>query len=372
MLQMSEYQIVKFRAIDRPLNDKQLEFMDRQSSRAEFTKWEFEVEYHYGSFRGDVDKMLQNGYDVFLTYSNYDGREVRMRLPHGLPFPESVWSKYICSQDIKWTRDKTGEAGILSIAPVLDESDESIWEYDDYLDAVAKLRDMLIAGDLRALFVVWLCGAMASYGDIDESMEPPVPHGLGTFPEDAANLLAFFEVDPYLVDAAAIGIPSYNANLSQESSVRAWIESVPDARRSEIIQRILSEDPVALKAELLSEIRTDLEAVEWPVEQPTRMMAQLLEKSVTLREKAAAKQKLQEAAKATREAKKAEKQRQARMVEMKSDPDAWLKKASQLVEQRGTNSYTDAASILADLRDAVGGEQGKKKNRQQPRRTPCH
>jgi hypothetical protein len=46
---MSEYQIVKFRAIDRPLSDKQLQFMDRQSSRAEFTKWEFKVEYHYSS-----------------------------------------------------------------------------------------------------------------------------------------------------------------------------------------------------------------------------------------------------------------------------------------------------------------------------------
>jgi hypothetical protein len=28
--------------------------MDRQSSRAEFTKWEFKVEYHYSSFRGDI------------------------------------------------------------------------------------------------------------------------------------------------------------------------------------------------------------------------------------------------------------------------------------------------------------------------------
>ena len=55
---MSEYQVVKFRAIDRPLTDKQLAFMDRQSSRAEFTKWEFQVEYHYSSFRGDVLSLV--------------------------------------------------------------------------------------------------------------------------------------------------------------------------------------------------------------------------------------------------------------------------------------------------------------------------
>jgi len=90
---MSEYQIVKFRAVDRPLTDKQLEFMECQSSRAEFTKWDFEVEYHYSSFRGNVDEMLRNGYDVFLSYSNYGGREIRMRLPSGLPFPKCIWSK---------------------------------------------------------------------------------------------------------------------------------------------------------------------------------------------------------------------------------------------------------------------------------------
>jgi hypothetical protein len=62
---MSEYQIVMFRAIDRPLTDNQLAFMDRQSSRAEFRLLEFNVEYRYSSFRGDIDGMLRNGYDIF-------------------------------------------------------------------------------------------------------------------------------------------------------------------------------------------------------------------------------------------------------------------------------------------------------------------
>jgi hypothetical protein len=48
------------------------------------------------------------------------------------------------------------------------------------------------------------------------------------------------------------------------------------------------------------------------------------------------------------------------MVEMKSAPGAWLKKASNLVEERGTDNYRVAASILADLRDALGGKQCSK------------
>ena len=35
---MSEYQFIYFLTIDRPLNDEQLEFMGRQSSRAAITR----------------------------------------------------------------------------------------------------------------------------------------------------------------------------------------------------------------------------------------------------------------------------------------------------------------------------------------------
>ena len=47
---MSEYQYVGFQAVDRPLNDQQLEFAQRQSTRAEVTRWSLSVEYQYSSF----------------------------------------------------------------------------------------------------------------------------------------------------------------------------------------------------------------------------------------------------------------------------------------------------------------------------------
>ncbi len=82
---MSEYQYVIFRAVDAPLNKKQLAFAERQSSRADVSRWSFDVDYHYSSFRGDIDGMLRRGYDVFLQYTNYGHREIKMRLPHGMP-----------------------------------------------------------------------------------------------------------------------------------------------------------------------------------------------------------------------------------------------------------------------------------------------
>lgn len=191
-------------------------------------------------------------------------------------------------------------------------------------------------------------------------MEPPVPHGMSILPDKAASLLTFFEADPLLVDAAAIGVPKFDAQGSQLDSVIGWLNTLTDSRRTEIIQRLTLEDPVALKAELLSEIRDSQQVIVWPVESPTRTVEQLLQVSDSLRQKEEERQKKQAAAKAKREAVKAEKQRQSRMADMQSASDVWLKMASQLVEERGTDNYREAARILADLREAVGGEQGNK------------
>jgi hypothetical protein len=64
-------------AIDRLLRGDQLQFMERQSSLAEFLKWDFNVEYLYSYFRGDVDGMLRNGCDACLACSNYGSRGPR-------------------------------------------------------------------------------------------------------------------------------------------------------------------------------------------------------------------------------------------------------------------------------------------------------
>ena len=56
---MSEFQYVGFRAIDAPLSDDQLGYMERQSSRAEITRWSFDNTYHYGDFRGNELRSME-------------------------------------------------------------------------------------------------------------------------------------------------------------------------------------------------------------------------------------------------------------------------------------------------------------------------
>ena len=75
---MSEYQYIEFRAVDRSLTDSELAYANKQSSRAAISKRSFTNEYNYSSFRGNVNGMLRRGYDVFLEYTNYGNRTLKL------------------------------------------------------------------------------------------------------------------------------------------------------------------------------------------------------------------------------------------------------------------------------------------------------
>lgn len=357
---MSDLQVVKFRAIDRPLTDKQLAFMEKQSSRAEITKWTFDVEYNYSSFRGDVEAMLRNGYDICLQFESSYSRRVYIRLPNGLIVADELWAECLNADGVEWTQDKNGKGGVLTISPLIEDADWLESDGEEYLDGVAKLREMLIAGDPRAVYFVWLCGAISGNEDPDEAMEPPVPHGMSEFPTEVAELLYFFEQDPLLVTAAGKGIPKFDGQKSQLALAGEWIASLSNQRIVAIIERLLQEDPVTVKAELLSEIRDTQKSVEWPMEAPTRTLANLLTQCDVLMDIEIEKRKKKEDAEAKLAAEKAERERQERLTKIKADPQSWLKKATELVDRRGHDNYVKAADILADVRAALGEVEGRK------------
>ncbi|MGH7193748.1 MAG: hypothetical protein ACREJM_09475, partial [Candidatus Saccharimonadales bacterium] len=113
---MSEHQLISFRAIDRPVSDENLKYMQRQSSRAVITPWSFENEYHDGDFGGDAHEMLRRGYDLHFQYANFGVRNLLIRLPHGLPDARAA-EPYLGDEEVRFINDKRGPGGILSIEP---------------------------------------------------------------------------------------------------------------------------------------------------------------------------------------------------------------------------------------------------------------
>lgn len=144
---MSEYQFIHFQALDGPLNDKQLAFMRRQSTRADVSRWEFTNEYHFGDFHGDAMGMLRNGYDVHLHFANFGIRRLMFRLPAGLLCDRKTFKRFVADCGMAWHADKTGDGGILEICPEGDADlfDSYLTDLDSMLDQIAPLREGLMA-----------------------------------------------------------------------------------------------------------------------------------------------------------------------------------------------------------------------------------
>jgi hypothetical protein len=281
---MSEYQYIKFRAIDRPLNDKQLAFAEQQSSRAEVSRRSLTVEYHYSDFRGDVDGLLRNGFDVFLHYANYGVRAIRLRLPGGLPFEKTAWSRFVDGERLKWSKDANGKGGILSLCPYHEpgEIDEA-WEFDEYVDAAVHVRESLIAGDLRALYLLWLCAADDDDNDPDETIEPPVPHGIAELPRPCEKLLTFFGLDTLLLKAAGEGVENAPDRVSQDKILEDWASSLNAEQAKSLLTRFLVEDSQLIKADTIAEIRAAQPHIAWATTEKRRTFNQLLEICKALR-----------------------------------------------------------------------------------------
>ncbi len=357
---MSEYQFVAFRAVDSALNDRQLAFAEKQSSRADLSRWELSVEYNYGEFRGDVDGLLRRGFDVFLQYANYGIRDIRIRLPQGLPLPKRAWKSFVDGERLEWKPDKKGKAGILSLHPFIEPGEmDSIWEFNSYIDAAAGLREQLIAGDPRPLFAMWLCASVDGNLDPAECKLPNLPAGLGEMTDHARELLDYFGLDPLLLDAASEEGGSAPDVDSRSQQLQNWVGNVSSVRSKELLSRFLTEDPASVKAELMAEVRDSQSGPTWPMSRSTRNLEELMVRSEEHQALANAKGAKKAAAAAKRQAAKAERERQARMKEMVAAPKQWLSKATKLADERGTSNYEAAAEILADLRDAIGGKEGE-------------
>jgi hypothetical protein len=56
---MSEYQYYEFKAVDKPLTEKDMQALRDLSTRAQITPTSFVNEYHWGNFKGDPLKLVE-------------------------------------------------------------------------------------------------------------------------------------------------------------------------------------------------------------------------------------------------------------------------------------------------------------------------
>jgi urease accessory protein UreF len=351
---MSEFQYVGFRAIDAPLTDDQLEYMQRQSSRAEITRWSFDNTYHYGDFHGNAAEMLRRGYDIHLHYANFGIRKLMIRLPQGLPATKARCAKYIDGENIVWQADAKGPAGILTISVSADAGIlAELWDADSYLDRVVGVRQQLIGGDPRPLYVAWMCGCQSDDIDPESAGEPPVPAGLAESSVAIDAMLAYYDLSSLMVTAAAERSLPLSQRADQDVAIADWLESVDAATLREWTLRFLTDEPTATKTICLQAFRKARKLPPWPTKKGSRTFTQLVERANELAEQEQA-----------REEERQQQARRGRLADMAKSPKKYLDEVNKHVSMRGRDHYEQAAQVLSDIREAVGGEKGDKIARQ--------
>src|ERR1700730_7113285 len=186
---MSEYQHYEFMTIDRPLTKAQLDAVNALSSHIEASPTHALIIYHWGDFKHDPIDVLHEFFDGFLYWANWGSPQLAFRFPHGI-LPADLIDGYDLEDFVTFTRSP--DYDILDIQFGEMEAPNEWTEYE--LGSLIPIRDELMEGDLRALYIVWLVAQRTMEGydgeeddddedeneDEEEDYEISVPPGFDT------------------------------------------------------------------------------------------------------------------------------------------------------------------------------------------------
>jgi hypothetical protein len=239
---MSEYQYYEFQAIDRPLTTQEQNEIRQLSSRVQVTPLQAVFLYNYGNFRSDPKKVLTQYFDMMFYIANWGTWQLIVRFPKAI-----VDSKWFEPYELPHTLtiSTTSDYTILDIH-ITEENGMGWVEGEGWLSRLLPLRDDLLQGDLRLLYLVWLRSApyLAGYSlKQDDPMEPPIPANLGQLSEPLQAFIELVELNPDLVSAAAAAQASPRQKPAAESPLEAQLAKLSAAEAQEFLLKLVRREP---------------------------------------------------------------------------------------------------------------------------------
>jgi hypothetical protein len=204
---MSEYQYHEWQSVDRVLTPEEQAEVDRLSSHIEVSSSRAVVTYHWSDFRHDPMQVLLDYFDAYFYMANWGTLRLMFRFPKGLIDKEAI-IPYLLEEVVSF--EVVGEYQVLDLE-FSPEFGEGWMEAESGLADFIRLREDLIEGDYRLLYLAWLKAMTISHARVDDygyeipypELEPPVPPGLTKLSPSLKHFIDIFELDLFLVQAAA-------------------------------------------------------------------------------------------------------------------------------------------------------------------------
>jgi len=334
---MSEYQSYEFQALDRPLTHEAQAEMHRLSSRVRLTATSASFVYNYGDFRGDPSHVLANYFDAMLYITNWGTRQLMFRFP-AKAIPDDVMKTYQYADFVAWSTK--GKSVILNIELHQEEPDDEWIEEGGLLSGIVQVRNDILRGDYRALYLAWLMIAVREFEFLEEDedlTEPPVPPNLQTLSPALRNFIDCFGIDADLVTAASE--TSQKAGQIDEK-LNSSIDRLSETEKRDFLERLLNGES-HLDIALANRLR-ELSGVSKanPIMGEHRTIRQLIVKSKGV---------LQQRRKAEQQQAEATRLKKLEKVSLQQE-QLWTQ-IPDLINQKNANSYQEAVNILKDLHD---------------------
>lgn len=353
---MSEFQLYHFRSIDRPLTGAERKEIGSWSSRTTPTATSATFTFSYRDFPKDEEKVVEKYFDAMLYASNWGTKRLLFRLPKPLANAK-VLAAY--AFDGEWSDDyiRLTERDTCYLLDLYFRNEEGgTWlEEDSYdLDDLTPLREDILAGDYRALYLLWMRFALGyrlhpdeeeadmQDEDMPDRVPPSVPANLSRLTPALQAFIDFFEIDPDLVAAAQAISPN---TKTAKPDYPGLISQLPEAEQTDWLLRLANGESRLDKAfqKYLQELA--------PAKKPaSKDSPSLLEMKALIH----AKEK-------ERQAQEAEAARLAHIEKMKQlareEASLWKSVDEHLLKATGA-SYDKAVTTLKDLQD-LAEYQGK-------------
>ena len=241
---MSEYQRYEFMTIDRPLTRAQLDAVNELSSHIEASSTHALIEYHWGDFKHDPIKVLREYFDGFLYWANWGSPELAFRFPHGI-LPADLIADYDFDDFVTFTQYK--DYDILDIHFGEMQGPDEWIEYE--LGSLIPIRDELMEGDLRALYVAWLASQCMMFGYEEDQEEedyeivvPPVPPDFGKLTAAQQALAELLQVPEELLVTTAQHSTGTIASPKKDDFA-TWVKQLPADSKNEYLLRLAHNEP---------------------------------------------------------------------------------------------------------------------------------
>ena len=302
---------------------------------------------------------MKRYFDAHLYFANWGSSSLMLRLPL------SALDKTVLAEFVRPTLSDAG-SGFADALELISTAEHWVlaWRFNDdsgysdrfcdeeeenWLDRLLPLRDELLGGDSRPLYLGWLARVCA--GELgDEDVEPPLPAGLASLTAAQQALVEYLQLDPDWLAAAAQASPPQQASSSEEEAVSLWLaEQTPEALRASVALLLAGRAQEAQQGVRQAYLAWQSARRPCADALPRRTLAQIRSGIAQAREQRLAREKAAQAALAA-------KQKAAREVQLVKlaarSAQVWQEIDTSL--QRGSGvGYDQALRLIVELHEAL-------------------